>query len=181
MLTMIAAILAAATVGHDATGPDPMAAIRQGKLRCGWPDAALKTCRSIARYTALSDDTFDVSVDGLPSEDGLVLHYTSRGRVARNQLCIRITADDIARSTFTKGGVTMIGTALENARNATRADFAPLFGREICDRDDPPGTDGVSASVSFVDGVLAPALDRTVKWVDVRDGYALGPLPGGMI
>ena len=159
---------------------DPNVPIRQGKIRCGWPDAAHKTCRSLARYTRMPGDGFEVSVEGLPGEDGLVLRYKSRGRIEHNQLCITITNDDVMRATFTKSGVTLIGAALTRARDWMRDAYAPLLGREICDRDDPPGANGISNSVSFVDGVLSPNLDRTVKWVDSKDGYVLGPLPNDM-
>lgn len=175
MLTIFAALLLAApahgTVNAAAT------AIQQGKWRCGFPDPVRKTCRSLARYTLAPDGDLEVSVAGVPGSDGLTVAYRSRARIEEGEICTTITREDLAKATFTKAGVVLVGDALSNMRGVMIESYASLLGHKICDRDQPPGSDGLSQSLAFVDGEAAPDLNRPVKWVDAKEGYVVGPMP----
>lgn len=169
MLTILALLLAAPTA-------DPMVPIRAGKLRCGLPDVAHKTCRTITRYVPRGDGSFDAFVRGLPGDDGLSVSYQTIATIENGGPCITITDDEVARAAFNKSGVTLTGTALDRAREGMRAAIAVLLNRKSCSRDQ--GIEGVFLAEGYVGDKRFPDLDKPVIWIAPDEGYTLGPMPG---
>ncbi len=169
MLTILAAFLLAAPA------VDPMIPIRAGKLRCGLPDVARKTCRTLTRYAVRPDGKLDVFVRGLPGDDGLSVTYHTTGAIENGGPCITITDGDVAAAAFDKSGVKLTGAALDRAREGMRAALARLLNRKSCSRDQ--GIDGVFNAEGYLGDERFPALDKQVMWVDPDAGYTLGPMP----
>ncbi len=174
MVTLFAALLAASNITVD-----PLKEIHAGKIRCAMPDLKHKTCITMARYLPRADGGFDVAVEGLTTDSGIAIHYQVPLVVRDGGLCLTLNSDDIAKASFSKAGVALKGPALAALREQERAFLTPLLGHQVCSRDMMDGE--LIVARGYVDGERFPALDKSVIWVEAKDGYTIGPMPGDAI
>ena len=174
MLTLFAALLAASHVSVD-----PLKEIRAGKIRCAIPNLKHKTCITMARYLPRVGGGFDVAVVGLTTDSGIAIHYQVPLVVRDGGLCLTLNADDIAKASFSKAGVPLTGQALAAVREQERAFLTPLLGHQVCSLDTVDGD--LIVARGYADGERFPALDKSIIWIDAKDGYTIGPMPGDAI
>jgi hypothetical protein len=163
-------LLSAASAPLQSSEPDPLLPARTGRLQCYAPDAAHKTCGSLAGYRADGAGRYLNRAEIPLTPDGsLTMTITTPVRIVSGAVCGPIRAEDIARAEVRIAGTPMAaGQAAPLLARVAQA-FGPLIGHEICTRYEPEA-DGFVSRASL-DGIYRPDLDQRMIWVDPADGY----------
>jgi hypothetical protein len=173
---MIAALLLAGLLAGQsapASPADPLAPAREGKLRCIAPNPARLTCRTIIRYQANNDGSFDAVVTGLVSSDpGILLRYKTFGRVEEGGVCVMIRIGDFQNGMLLSNGRPMAPNAERAMRLQVLDSVQPLQGKKRCYQDRTE--DGATRMAVTLDGVAHPELGQSIAWVARSEGYAVG-------
>lgn len=164
-------ILAGASVQADI---DVLAQSKSGKVLCSNPDAATKTCSSIASYNASADGSVIETTEVLLTPDQPITLTMSIGtEVAGGSICGVMTLDDLRR-----GQVRANGEALQPDRNALvlerlETSMGSLAGKRVCDaiRIENQGL----VKYGQVEGVDIKLPGKPVMWVSTKEGYKVAP------
>lgn len=175
---MIAMILAAGIAGaQTASAADiqPLAPALAGKAQCYAPDAARKTCKSMAYYAARSDGGYDnrglVLLQATPP---VVLDTVTPVTVKDGAVCGAIRAQDIAAGKLIVQGQTLPDAAAKPWLDKITASLSGVIGHEICTRYVDDGKGGLIAQASM-DGQRQTDQDQAMTWVASEDGYTVAP------
>lgn len=172
---MLALLLAFATA-LAGQADDPLAPVREGKIRCVSPNLVLRTCQSMVRYTLRGTDGFDAVVTGIIEREPVVLlRYTSFGRAEAGGVCSMVRLSDFENGQLMKSGTPLSRADEQGVRLRLMDVIQPLAGKKRCYLD-RPGEGGKRELVSVVtiDGVVRPELQQTVIWISPKDDFHLG-------
>ena len=170
---MILTILGLLAAAAPQAAPDPLAPAREGKVQCHSPDAAYKTCLSIARYDPRADGSYLNTADLLlDPQHAVSLRVRSVVRVKGPAIC-----GVLARADILGGEVEVAGAAIPDKTEPTLErvvaafDAMDLIGKEICTSYSADG--GQLRAEATVDGVARPEYAQPVIWVGPDDGWTL--------
>jgi hypothetical protein len=175
MLTLSLLLAAAAAPPKPAAAPNPLAPAAEGKLECYSPDAAKKTCKSLAAYRPRPDGGYDsLSLIILQPNPLVTLQMVSPVRVRNGQVCGPVREADIQQASFQVNGQAVTPEQTAEMRGKVRALMAPLLGKEVCTQY-LPAPDGARIARSVEAGKPRPELDQKVIWISQSDGYKVAP------
>ncbi|ESQ89637.1 hypothetical protein ABAC460_12265 [Asticcacaulis sp. AC460] len=165
-------LLAAAVLAQDLPS-DPLAPVQYGQVQCYSPDAATKTCNSIARYTPNSGGYTNTATILLSSRPAVTMTTSTQVQVRDGAVCGTLRDEDIEAAKvkvdgrgLSSGEASLVVSAVADAVN-------DYVGQEICTTYVAAG-DGLTAKAS-VQGTPQPELDQPVIWVSPSDGYKVAP------
>jgi len=168
---MILFALAAAGAAYAA----PLTPAAQGQIQCYVPDAAKKTCSSMAYYVARDDGGFDNRAVVLLNKDPVVtLDMTTRVTIKDGAVCGALRAEDIAAAKVTVGDHLMTPEESGPVLDQITQGLASVIGHEICTAYVPDASGKLVAQASM-DGKRQPEQDQPVLWVSPSDGYKVAP------
>lgn len=151
---------------------DPLAPARAGKLQCHAPNAATKSCRSLATYAFAADGTISNKAEVLLAPQmGLIMTVTSSVAVKNGAVCGALPTFD--QATFVMNGQPAHEPTTQAIRQQLGQAMAPMVGKEICTTYKPDG-DGFTAEATM-GGQPAPGGAQKVIWVAPTDGYKVAP------
>ena len=153
---------------------DVLAPARQGQVQCFVPNAAARTCQSIGSYAFNANGAIDNTSEILiMPQPVVVMRTTSPVTVRNNAICGPLTAEDIARSTFTIDGRPATEQETANIRTGLTQQLTPMFNVEMCVS--VSAVDGGYRADSTVGGTARPDLAQPMLWVRPGDGYRVAP------
>lgn len=171
---MIVALVLLAATASVPSETDVLLQLSAGKMLCSNPDAATKTCSTIAAYAASNNGAFVETAEVLLSPDQpLTLQTSLVVQIKQATICGVMEEADLQ-----KGIVRINGTPLPADRNTLVLEklmekLKPLAGREICE------------GLRFENGRLmkygqAERIDinlpgKPVSWITAADGYKVAP------
>ncbi len=154
------------------TAADPLAPARAGKLQCHAPNAAAKSCRSLASYTFAPDGSILNKADVLLAPQmGLIMTVTSPVAVKNGAVCGALSGID--KATFVMNGQPTDQATTDAIRQQVGQAMAPMLGKQVCTTYKPDGEGFIASAV--IDGQPAPGGDQKVIWVAPTDGYKVAP------
>lgn len=169
---IVAAVTAAAAQGRAA--PDLLAPARAGKLQCYTPIAREKSCRAIIGYSfGPGGKVTSRSETVISTDDPIIMKRTAELVVRNGALCGRVRAEDLDAATFTIAGRAATPAETSALRARAKREFAGVFGKEMC-TSFKPAKGGLAAGMTL-DGVVQPDVADTVRWIDAKDGWVVGP------
>jgi hypothetical protein len=153
---------------------DVLAPARQGQVQCFVPNAAAKTCQSTGSYVFNANGVIDnVSEILIMPQPVVVMRASSPVTVRNNAICGPLTADDIARATFTIDGRPATDQETANIRTGLTQQLTPMFNVEMCVS--VTAADGGYRADSTVGGTARPDLAQPMLWVRPEEGYRVAP------
>jgi hypothetical protein len=167
--------LAAQAAPPDAAGPaDPLAQAREGMLQCYAPDAARRTCKSLAGYV-FGPNGIQNQAEVLISPQGpMVMKNSTPVEVRDGAVCGPIRAQDIDGAEVLFAGRPISGPNADQVKTQLKSGIANLLGAEVC-------TSFVTAPQGYttrvtVNGQPAPQMsDAPMIWVRPGDGWTVAP------
>jgi hypothetical protein len=167
---MLALLLMTAAV-QELPPADPLAAAREGKLRCIQPDAARKNCRSIIRYKVHDDGSFDATVSGFVDGNGstIIVYHTS-GAIEGGAACTVVRPYDLLHGELYRDGKPLSAREAEPVEEQIRFQLQDIAGKKRCFIDRTEG--GRLVSGVTLDGIVQSGA-VPVAWISPKDGYAL--------
>ena len=91
--------------------------------------------------------------------------------VENGMICSVGTQDTLAAAEVLQNGMPVAPEDADNARRAAYEQFAPVFGKKVCEDPSPYGK--VVAVEYVIDGKPKPALANWVKWIKQNENYSL--------
>lgn len=171
---LIAMLWLCCSSAQGASLDPPLAEAAQGKLQCYTPDAARKTCQSLAGYGVNNhgaiENTAVVLLSQIPT---VTMRTVSLIEIKTDRVCGYIRPLDIESATFTVSGRPAQAAETTMLRRDVQMVVKSSFDREICTAYFPDG-EGLRAKVNL-GGVPHPEMDQKVIWVSPSDGYTVGP------
>src|SRR5262245_7143860 len=169
-LSLAAIVLAAAPI---MSGPaDWLSQAQAGRLACAAPNAAKKSCISLARYSLSKNGTVEESAETLiPLQPPLTFTTKKTFRIRSGSACGIFTQKDIDSAVFFREGRPVQGRKVEQVREVLNNAFLDYVDREICMSFVPSGS-SFEARVS-VGGLDYPHLSQPVIWVRPTDGFTV--------
>lgn len=151
----------------------PLAPARDGKGQCFRPDAAAKTCASIAWY-GWDDKGYlnDHLLVALPSKDAAVVMIIDKAAALKDgAVCSPIRVEDIVEAKFTVNGAPADDATTDHLRQAVANGWAGVDRTLVCVTFTPDG-DGFRADETM-NGEARPDLTQHVIWVGKDDGWTV--------
>lgn len=154
--------------------PEPLGPAGEGRLQCYEPDAARRTCMSLAGYAPVGGAIIETT-SVLVNPDPLVVMRTAAPvQVEDGAIC------GVARRRYVETAAILV----EGDRALSEVDAAPVrqqiltvvqpyLDRKICTTYRRDG-DGWMTKATL-DGTPQPALDQRMIWVSPGDGWRVGP------
>jgi hypothetical protein len=169
---MVAFAAASAPVRADEGQADgPLGPAREGKGQCYSPDAAAKTCRSIAWYRwddkGFITNRAEVALNA--TDAALVMTNETSVAVKDGAVCGPIRVEDLVEATFTVNGQPAEAAVTDHLRQAVASAWASRDRSLICTTYTPDG-DGFRAEPT-VNGVARADLSEHVIWIAKDDGW----------
>ena len=172
-ILLLACAVALATTAHAGDLPSPIAQAAKGQLQCYEPNAANKSCRSLAAYRIGADGKIANTAWVLiaPKPALIVMETVTPVEIKNDRVCGKMGPQDIAAAKFTAGGKPLEGAPADTLRQHMATALKPMFDHEIC-----------TAYIAEGDGFIAKATDngapisatQRVIWVSSGDGYEVG-------
>jgi hypothetical protein len=175
MLAVVATFAGANFPALAAEFPDPIGPAASGQMQCYMPDAAKKTCNSLAGYRSNANGGIDNFATVLLSKNPvLTMQTVSPVEIRMGQVCGKIRKQDIDTAKFTLNGRPVDEQQAGQLRGQLLMAFQNVFDHDVCTGYVNQG--GALIAKAVIDGVPAPAnADQQVMWVAPSDGYQVGP------
>ena len=175
LLALLATLAGANGAAVAAEFPDPIGPAASGQLQCYMPDAARKTCNSLAGYRSNANGGIDNFATVLLSKmPVLTMQTVSPVEIKMGQVCGKIRKQDIDVAKFTLGGQPVNEQQAAQLRAQLLMAFQNVFDHDVCTGYVNQGGNLIAKAV--IDGMPAPAsADQPVMWVSPSDGYQVGP------
>lgn len=147
--------------------------LNEGRMLCSNPDAATKTCSSIASYAASKDGTFvETSEILLPAGQPLTLELSAPAEIKGSLVCGVMSEADLQ-----KGRVRINGSPLPPDQNAAvlsklSEKLRPMVGRQVCE--ELRVEDGRLMKYGQAERVDIHLPGKPVQWISKADGYRVG-------
>jgi hypothetical protein len=171
---IVTAIVLIAAAQSPLAVSDPLGPARSGQMQCYMPDAAKKTCRTLAQYIWAPDGSVQNPAQEMISDNPVIIMRGSSPVVVRgNAVCATFVARTIEEATFTVNGQLAPLEVSSQIRMQLLMASTDRIGKEIC-------TSYVQNGNQFVeqvkiDGVAHPELSDKMIWVKPTDGFRVGP------
>ena len=171
---ILAGLMLIAAVQPPAPVADPLAPARTGQVQCFMPDAAKKTCRTLAQYVFAPDGSIQNPAQEMISDNPVIIMRGSSPVVVKGDtVCATFDARTIEEATFMVNGQLATLEVSSQIRMQLLMASRDRIGKEIC-------TSYVQNGNQFVeqvkiDGVAHPELSDKMIWVKPTDGYHVGP------
>ncbi|HWE45065.1 MAG TPA: hypothetical protein VG407_03470 [Caulobacteraceae bacterium] len=174
VLALFAALGLAATALPAFSADDgPLAPARDGKGQCFHPDAAAKTCASIAWYgwdaKGFLMNRLQVA---LPSQDAKVVMTVDKAAVLKDgAVCSPIRVEDIVEAKFSVNGAPADDATTDHLRQAVASGWAGVDRALVCVTFTPDG-DGFRVDETM-NGTARPDLTQHMVWIGKDDGWTV--------
>ena len=164
----------AALAAPDAGPADPLAPARDGMMQCYGPDAARRTCKSIAGYTFGSDGVMNQAEVLVSPAGPMVMKAATPVVVREGAVCGPVRAEDIDASQVVFAGRPLAGAQAEKVKAQMKSGLGPVLGAEVCTTY-VPAPQGYTTQVT-VNGTPAPDMSNSqVIWVRSDEGWTVAP------
>ena len=171
---LLAMIWAVCSPAQGASLDSPITPAAQGQLQCYTPDAARRTCRSLAAYKSKANGAIDnIAIVLISQSPSISMTTVSRVVIKANQVCGLIRPRDIDAARFALGDRPADSAQTAALRQQMQSAMKGFFGHEICTTYVP--ADGSLLAKVTVDGASQPTMDQRVIWVSPTDGYKVSP------
>lgn len=161
-------LLAAAALAQE-----PLLPVQYGQVQCYSPDAATRTCNSIAKYTPDGSGFTNTATILLSSRPAVTMTTSTRVQVRDGAVCGTLRDEDIQAAKVKVEGRELSAEEASLVVSAVADAVNDYVGQEICTTYVAAG-DGLTAKAS-VQGTPRPDLDQPVIWVSPSDGYKVAP------
>ncbi len=167
------AILGAGFPALAADLPAPITPAGRGQLQCYAPDAAHKTCQSLAAYRPGAAGGIDnIAVVLVSTSPAIAMATISPVTIKAGEVCGFIRPEDIATAVFTEGGHPLDPAQAATVGKQVQGAMKAFYGHEICTAYVPDGESFVARE--SIDGAPQPSMNQRVIWVSPSDGYSVG-------
>lgn len=152
--------------------PDPIGPAASGKLQCYMPDAARRTCQSLAGYRSDGKGGFVNDAEILVDRDSAItMRSVTPVEIRDGGVCGRIIRESVEKAVFTLEGKPVAPAEAERMRALAIQSYERAFGREICTFYRPEA-DHFRTSAT-IDGEYADLRSVQVIWVRPDQGYRI--------
>jgi hypothetical protein len=165
-------VVAAPPAPPPAPVASPLAPAKLGKLMCYSPDQALKTCGAMAAYGFPTDGKILNRAQLVVTPSPYIVMTTLTPVTVRGSaVCGRMQG--AAEATFTIDGKPADEATTADLRGQIARAFTAYDGVEVCTTY-VPFREGFMANVA-IGGAPRPDMNQPVIWVELNDGYVVGP------
>lgn len=173
LILMLAA--AGGLSAHAATFDAPLQPASDGQMQCYSPDAARKTCQSLAAYRlGAKGDIDNIAITLLSRDPAITMRTVSPVTVRAGQVCGLIRAEDLQGASFTINDQPADADQTAALRQKIGDAMKDVIGKEVCTAYVPAPGGGLTAKAT-IGGVPQPDADLPVVWVAPSDGYKVAP------
>jgi hypothetical protein len=152
----------------------PLLPAAKGRMQCYSPDAAHKTCKSMAGFRISShggiENIATVLISGSPP---VMMESITPVEITGGKVCSQVSERDFQSANITVDGRPADLRQAQQYVHQAMSAAKNLIGSFVCVSFVTEG-DAVKAKTT-INGTAKPDLDQPVIWVTLDDGYKVGP------
>jgi hypothetical protein len=172
-MKIILTLAAAIAVLPQVALAEPLDKARAGNLQCYGPNAARKTCNSLAGYTFENGKILNQAEVLISPTPPLVMKTVSPIEIRGDAVCGPLRKSDIESAEILVQGQRLNEADAAPIKAQIESAFGERLGKEVCTTYRKQG-DALVTEITIA-GVNHPEFKETVIWVAPSDGYRVAP------
>ncbi|EGF90535.1 hypothetical protein ABI_35580 [Asticcacaulis biprosthecium C19] len=165
-------LLVAALLAQDLP-VDPLTPVQYGQVQCFSPDAATKTCNSIARFTPNGDGYTNTATILLSSRPAMTITTTTQVHVRDGAVCGILRNEDVEAAKVKVDGRDLPPEEAMLVVAVVSDVVNDYVGQEVCTT--YVAADSGLTAKATIQGSPQPELDQPMIWVSPSEGYTVAP------